>query len=187
MNPMLQLNAYVEKIEKEGNLKPASQSVYIALFSINNKTGWKGRFQAVFGQILSITGIANVKTYYSALEELVKGGYILYEKGPHQYRAATFSLVVLYQKTVEHTEQHTEQHTVEQGESIRNSTRLSKYNILKHINNKPVNISFDDFWNLYDHKKDKPVCEKLWQKLSDLDREVIIKNVPETSQNLPKQ
>ena len=45
-------------------------------------------------------------------------------------------------------------------------------------NEKNVNIPFSQFWELYKKKKDKYKCELKWGKLSDKEREDIIKHVP---------
>ena len=106
----------------------------MALLQINNRLGWKDKFKAVFGQVLSLTGIANVKTYYSALQELVDGSYITWKKGPNQFQAASFTIFPLYQNLEEHTE--------EQG----NSTGKADGRALSEQGNSTGNI----------HKTNKP-------------------------------
>ncbi len=101
MNYIQQINAFWDKLENDQNLKPASIVVYAALLQINNKTGWKEKFRATFGQVLNMTGISK-NTYYSALSELVKGNYLEYEPGPNQYQSATFKMIMLYQILVQH-------------------------------------------------------------------------------------
>jgi hypothetical protein len=100
MNYIQQINAFWDKLENDQDLKPTAIVVYTALLQINNKTGWKDKFRVVYGQVLSMTGISK-NTYYSALDELVKGDYLEYEKGPNQYQAAVFKLNVLYQNLVQ--------------------------------------------------------------------------------------
>lgn len=34
----------------------------------------------------------------------------------------------------------------------------------------PTDLSFNRFWNLYDHKKNKIRCEPIWKKMKDTDR-----------------
>jgi Fe2+ or Zn2+ uptake regulation protein len=61
---------------------------------------------------------------------------------------------------------------------IRDSSEMNPtYNNTIH-NNTNNNISFDDFWNLYEKKVNKEKCEKKWNKLSDVDREIIMKYIP---------
>ena len=85
------------------DLKPSSSIVYLALLQINNRCGWKNRFRVTYGQVISMTGVAK-NTYYSAIKELVDGGYLLYEKAPNQYQSAFFQINMLYQNLVQHEE-----------------------------------------------------------------------------------
>jgi len=39
-------------------------------------------------------------------------------------------------------------------------------------------FSFEAFWNLYDKKIDKPVCQKKWAKLSQKDKAAIMEYLP---------
>ena len=48
-----------------------------------------------------------------------------------------------------------------------------------------VNISFEDFWNLYDKKRDRPKCEKRWNNLKDIERVEIIEYLPAYVKSTP--
>lgn len=41
-----------------------------------------------------------------------------------------------------------------------------------------VEVTFEKVWKLYDKKTDKKICEKLWGKISDEDKNKIIVHVP---------
>lgn len=41
-----------------------------------------------------------------------------------------------------------------------------------------LNIAFDIFWDLYDHKKGRQVSEKLWHSLTDEERQNAIEHIP---------
>lgn len=43
---------------------------------------------------------------------------------------------------------------------------------------KELNISFDQFWSLYDHKKGRLKAEQKWNKLTDKERELAMKAIP---------
>jgi len=53
--------------------------------------------------------------------------------------------------------------------------KLSKVKLNK-VNN--INIPFEDFWNLYDKKVDRKKCEPKWLNLTDIERELCMKNLP---------
>lgn len=50
---------------------------------------------------------------------------------------------------------------------------------------KTLNISFDDFWNTYDKKKDTAKCEKKWSSLTDNERELIMAHIPAYVKSTP--
>jgi hypothetical protein len=53
---------------------------------------------------------------------------------------------------------------------------------------KEYNISFDDFWNLYDKKVgDKNKAEKMWYKLKDFERELIMFYIPKYILSQPEK
>jgi RNAse (barnase) inhibitor barstar len=129
INYISQLNAAWDKISTDLDLKPTSIVVYFALLQINNLAHWKPVFSTTFGQVLNMTCIGNVKTYYSALEELVKCNYITWNKSKNQHQAATFSIIPLYQKT----EEQNKSAVPKNGSALEEqgfSTRKSKGNIL---------------------------------------------------------
>ena len=51
-----------------------------------------------------------------------------------------------------------------------------------------LNVSFDDFWNLYDKKRgDKDKIEKKWQSLKDSEREAIMNHLPLYKKSQPNK
>lgn len=139
MDYIKQLNAFWDKVSQT-ELKPSSRSIYMALLQINNRSGWKGQFKAVRGDVMIMAGIANVKTYYACLDELVCSNFIIYSPGPNQHVAAEFEIVILYkiQKSAVPKNgaatgvPHGEASGVPHGEASGAATGT----IHKHINNK---------------------------------------------------
>ena len=203
INYIKQINAFWDLHGKDGCLKPTSQSVYFSLLQINNTCGWKDPFLATYSQVLNMTGIANPKTYYSALEELSRKEFIVWNKSSNQYQAASFSINVLYQNSEE------------QGKSIVTASTLhgkSTVTIPKQLNKKQeniksdpselfflngeiesvsmvenqttlntkktINVPFEEFWKLYPIKIGKKDSEKKWNNLKDQDREKIMATLP---------
>ena len=51
-----------------------------------------------------------------------------------------------------------------------------------------INVSFENFWNLYDKKRgDKSKLEKKWKKLSDSDRLEIMDYIPKYKSSQPEK
>lgn len=61
-----------------------------------------------------------------------------------------------------------------------NNTEVKK----KDINNKS-NISFEDFWDLYDKKVSRDKSEKAWNRLSAKDKELIMQFIPKYKEYQP--
>jgi hypothetical protein len=51
----------------------------------------------------------------------------------------------------------------------------------------PQSPSFDDFWDLYDKKRDRQASEQLWNKLNQADREAIIAYIPQYKEAEPRK
>lgn len=51
----------------------------------------------------------------------------------------------------------------------------------------PQSPSFDDFWDLYDKKRDYEGSEQLWNKLTQADREAIIAYIPQYKEAEPRK
>lgn len=144
-NYIMQLNAFWDRLEQESDLKQTSIVVYLALLHVNNRLKWKKRFKVVYDQMTTMAGIAK-NTYYSALDELVKKGYIIWEKGPNQYQAATFEIKVLYQNSGEQKESAVPKFENALANATENALENAfanpVANIPKHINietEKPIN------------------------------------------------
>ena len=60
-------------------------------------------------------------------------------------------------------------------------------NINENINKNDIEVypSFDDFWNLYDKKVNKPKCQIKWRKLRQKDRETIMNHLPSYLSSTP--
>ena len=43
---------------------------------------------------------------------------------------------------------------------------------------KPINIPFEKFWDLYAKKVDRPKCERKWRMLKDVERFDIMQHIP---------
>jgi hypothetical protein len=57
-------------------------------------------------------------------------------------------------------------------------TNKNKRRIKEEEEENKININFDVFWNLYNHKVAKPKCVKKWKMLKDEQRQKIIDTLP---------
>jgi hypothetical protein len=74
--------------------------------------------------------------------------------------------------------------------SILNRNKNKNKNKNKQKNNrggseKDINISFDDFWKLYDKKVEKEKCREKWKNLTNQERTNIIEYLPKYTKSTP--
>jgi len=77
----------------------------------------------------------------------------------------------------------TEKQEKKQQKNNRKTTEKQQKNTNKNVKNgkneKNINIPFSEFWDLYDKKKgSKPNAEKMWNNLSDSERQEIMRLLP---------
>lgn len=58
-------------------------------------------------------------------------------------------------------------------------------NLKDNVIEKALNVSFDDFWNLYDKKKDRGKCELKWVRMTDEQRELTMQHLPAYVESTP--
>jgi len=185
INYIRQLNAFWEMQGEPEHLKPSSYTVYFSLLQINNTCGWKDPFLATYSQVLNMTGIANAKTYYSALEELSNKGYVTWLKSKNQYQAPSFSIKVLYQNLEEQLHSTVKATTPHTEEQLHRAVSIPKQLNKKLINNKTTDDTFEIFWNLYGNKTNKKSCEKKWSNLNEETKATIIDQLPSWLKHKP--
>lgn len=69
------------------------------------------------------------------------------------------------------------------GEAVADAVALPLENENENVNeNKDINVNvwptFEDFWELYDKKKERKKCEVKWKKIKQADRELIMETLP---------
>ncbi|MEK9713808.1 MAG: hypothetical protein VW258_14690, partial [Thalassolituus sp.] len=63
--------------------------------------------------------------------------------------------------------------------------RLSVYAEPPTKADKPLNVPFDDFWNLYNKKVGRKKSEAKWKRLTNKDRAAIMEHLPNYIRNTP--
>ena len=122
-----------------------------------------------------ITSLGKLSSRWRVCREAVRSFLTMLEKdtmvntqSTSKYTQITICNYDKYQ-IQEHTD-HTTDHTAKQ--TLPDTTKESK-------ESKELNISFSDFWDLYNKKVgSKENCEKKWNKLTDEERNTIIKTLP---------
>ena len=73
----------------------------------------------------------------------------------------------------------------EQTRTFETAPQTTSTGNAKNTAPKMFNVSFDEFWDLYDKKQDRPKCERLWSKLKDQERLDIMAYIPKYKQAQP--
>jgi hypothetical protein len=127
-------------------------------------------------------GLKSYNTYIKTLNDLVDFGFIIMiEKSKNQYSSNIIALSNFNKALDKALDKALIKHTTKQRESIDS--------IDKQINNKQITIelypSFDEFWDLYNHKQDRKACEKKWKLLTQSEKEEIMNYLPAYIKSTP--
>ena len=165
--------------ENPEKINPNHTALYFFICEHSNRMGGKTKFGLPTTMAKDAIGIRSYNTYIKTLNDLVDFGFIeLIEKSKNQYSSNIVALSNFNKAHNKALDKALIKHTTKQLES----TRQSIDSIDKQINNKQITIeiypTFDDFWNLYDHKKDKDACKPKWNKLSQKEKEAIMEYLP---------
>lgn len=129
MNYINQLNNFFE-VKMVNPISPNAQCLYINLFFINNKCGWKERFTVSNTMISALTGIDR-RTLDRVRNELIQKGYIEYKKGTGN-QAGTYLIVQFDTQT--DTQTDTQVGTQMSHNSAHNMSTLNKQKLNKTKN-----------------------------------------------------
>ena len=160
-------------------IKPYHSAIYFFAIEHCNRLGWKKKFGFPTTMAMEATGIKSYSSYKRYFDDLVEWGFFeILEYSKNQYSANIIALSSKAKATTKALDKATSKHGIKQSQSNYKSID----SIDKPINlktNKPINIEFNVFWNLYDKKIGaKSKCETKWNKLSDETRVKIIETLP---------
>ncbi len=93
------MRAFYSKVfSMSEDVKPSHISLYMFLLNQNNRSNWSEWFKAPFDLIMQGASIYSNKTYYSALNDLERFGFIKYRKGANKYKAPKIHIIPLEDK-----------------------------------------------------------------------------------------
>jgi len=187
INGFDQIKAFYSIVfEQKYDIKPHHISLYVFLINQNNRNNWVEWFKCPFDLAMAGACIGNKKTYYKCLSDLQEWKLIKYEKGINDYKAPKIKLEVLICTTDDTA-------TVPQSEPLLlpqgtpQGTHIYKPKTKKQkIENKDTCFSFNEFWELYDKKVGKPNALKLFEKITEHERELIKKYIPKYKISKPE-
>ena len=170
--------------------KAIHTAIYMWAVELNNRLGWKNEFGFPTNDTMEGLSIGNRNTYFEALKELVEWGFItVVSESKNRHTATVISL--------NKAEKGAKKNTALQNVVVQNLTATDTATdtptdtatapIDKPINHKPINISFDDFWELYGKKVNKPECNKQWIKLTDKERQDAMHKIPAYKKAQPEK
>ncbi len=161
-------------------------ALYFWIIELNNRLGWKKQFGLPTSASMEGLSIGDKRTFISALKDLHEWGFIkIIQEAKNQFQSCIIEIC--------HSEITTAQTSaldsamIRQADGLNNDATIGKRTsgtpIDKQRNNETkkqedINIHFDVFWDAYDKKVGKKKAEKKWESLSDLQRELAIKDIP---------
>lgn len=95
MNYIIHLNAFLKMAAKEEWVVVNHYALYMALFHIWNKTGFRKTFSLVRKQGMSASKISSKTTYYRCLKELEEAQLLKYYAGKSPFKPAEIEMIPL--------------------------------------------------------------------------------------------
>lgn len=172
-------------------VSPNHAAVYFFAIEHCNRLGWKKKFGFPSQMTMDAIGIKKHSTYIRYFNDLVEFGFFtLVQKSHNQYSSNIISLTSALPKKGGAMDKailnHREKQTESNGQSKRSINKQLNNLTTKQLNNKQDSIfSFNEFWEMYNHKKDRAKTEKKYDKLNEKDRELIKNTLPNYIKETP--
>lgn len=158
--------------ENPEKINPNHTALYFFMIEHCNRLGWREKFGLPTEMAKDAIGIKSYNTYIKTLRDLVDFGFVtMIEKSKNQYSSNIVALSKFNKALDKALDKAMLKHLTKQDESISS--------INKQLTLEQLNISFDDFWDLYDKKVGKK--EKLiskWNSLSETEKQKIMDYIP---------
>lgn len=95
MNYIIHLNAFLDRAAKEQWIVAYHYALYMALFNMWNKTGFRKTFRVKRKDGMSASKISSKTTYYKCLKELEEAGLLKYYAGKSPFTPAEIEMISL--------------------------------------------------------------------------------------------
>lgn len=95
MNYIKHLNGFFEKASHDLNLNPTHISLYVAIFQLWNKSGFKKAIPISREELMRISKIGSNATYHKCMKELNARNYVKYMPSYNQFKGTTVEVVPL--------------------------------------------------------------------------------------------
>lgn len=167
-------------------ISPTHTAMYFFIIEHCNRLGWKEKFGLPMEMTKDAIGIKNYRTYSNTLTDLIDWGFIkLIQKSKNQYSSCIIAIVLNTKAHTKALDKALQKHSQKQ---YIDTVCINKQELLTIEPIKPINntvYSFDDFWNIYNKKTDKPKCELKWKRLTEKEKAAIMETVPLYVQSTP--
>lgn len=151
-----------------------------------NRLGWKEKFGFPTSMVMDAISIKSYNTFIKTLNELVEMGFFrMIEKSKNQYSSNIIALSKNDKANNKALDKAMIKHSTKQVESTVQSIDSIDIQTYNNTNLQTNNISFDDFWDLYDKKVSRDKSIQKWDKLSEKDKEFIMQFIPKYKEYQP--
>lgn len=167
--------------ENPEKINPNHTAMYFFIIEHCNRLGWKEKFGLPMEMTKDAIGIKNYRTYSNTLNDLIEWKFItLIQKSKNQYSSNIIAIAKNTKASIKALDKAMQKHSQKQVHDI--------VCIDKPINNITIEqetISFEWFWQTYDKKNDRKVCEDKFNKLSFDVKEKIKLGLPNYIKSTP--
>lgn len=164
-------------------IKPIHSAIFFFACEHCNRLGGKEKFGFPSQMTMEAIGVKKYQTYGRALNDLVEWGFIvMVERSKNQYSANIISLCAIPKKGIARGKA-LDKAMIKHGSKHGQSTGQSKDSIDKPltkepINQEPIELSFEKFYEMYGVRKSKAKSLVKWEKLDIDSKKKIIDTLP---------
>lgn len=179
--------------ENPEKISPNHTALYFFCIHHCNMLGWKKTFGLPTELAKEAIGIKSYNTYIKTLRDLIDFGFIkMVEVSKNQYTSNIIALSnndkALDKALDKATLTHRSKHSESTSQSIDSINKLQTTNNKQQTNtpaSPELNISFKNFYDLYDKKVGSKKSESLWAKLTNEERILAMGHVPKYKLSQP--
>ena len=182
----LSRNFWNFSFENPEKIKPNHIAMYFFAIEHCNRLGWKEKFGFPTTMVMDAISIKSYNTFIKTLNDLVDYGFFkLIEKSKNQYSSNIIAISKFDKAQYKALDKAITKHSTKQVESTVQSIDSIDIQDYNNTNLQSNNISFDDFWDLYDKKVSRDKSIQKWDKLSEKDKELIMQFIPKYKEYQP--
>lgn len=177
-------NWFAFAFENNSKVRPIHGCLYLWLVELNNRRGWAAEFQAPAAECLLACGIANYRTYKTALDDLIAWGFVeMRLASKNQY---TSNVIALVKNAKADTKAIDKALSEQLPKHVQSTDSIIKQETYKQETGNAPSLSvitdgerqFAEFWKAYGKPVDENPCKHEWFAMTPEERNLALIRAP---------